>query len=217
MLVSNRLQCWDWSCAPFRISQGPVRLPDDDLSNPMDDAAQFDARLTQLLQRVGRGDRAAFQALYHAESSRLYGLALRITRQPALAADAVHDAFLQAWQRAGRFDATRGSAAAWLTGLVRYRAIDAMRKRTREVTGAAVPEEEDPGPGALDALLASAAGRALHHCLGFLEPRQRQAILLAFVDGLSHAELAAHLAMPLGTVKSWIRRGLASLKGCLEP
>jgi len=175
-----------------------------------------DAALSALLLRCGEGDRAAFHRLYDLESKRLYGLALRITRQPALAADAVHDALLQAWQRAARFDPARGSVAAWLTGLVRYRAIDAMRKRAREVTGVELPEEADDAPGALDRLLASAAGQALHRCLNGLEQRQRQVIVMAFVDGLSHAELAVRLESPLGTVKSWIRRGLQALKACLD-
>lgn len=173
--------------------------------------------LTDLLARCRTGDGDAFRALYDAESARLYGMALRITGQPALAADAVHDAFLQASQKAGRFDPARGSAEAWLTGLVRYRAIDLIRQRTREAPEEAAPEREDPQPGALDVLLESAAGEALHRCLSVLEERQRQIIVLAFVNGMTHAELASHLNAPLGTVKSWIRRGLQALKACLEP
>jgi RNA polymerase sigma-70 factor, ECF subfamily len=173
-------------------------------------------RLEDLVERCGGGDREAFRALYDAESPRLYGLALRITGQAPLAADAVHDAFLQVWQRAVRFDRRRGSATAWLTGLVRYRAIDLLRSRAREADEEALPEQRDPGPGALDALLETAAGRALQKCLLALEERQRQAIVLAFVHGKTHAELADQLKVPLGTVKSWIRRGLLALKACLE-
>ena len=180
-----------------------------------DDSAEA-AALAALLGRCGQGDRAAFRRLYDLESKRLYGLALRITRQPALAADAVHDALLQAWERAALFDPGRGSVAAWLTGLVRYRAIDAMRKRAREVTGIDLPDEADETPGALERLSASAAGEALRRCLSTLEQHQRRVIVLAFVDGLSHAELAVRLESPLGTVKSWIRRGLQALKACLE-
>jgi RNA polymerase sigma-70 factor (ECF subfamily) len=218
MLVPNRSQWWDRRPALTLVlcTRGPIALAETDPTQPVD-ATGAEGTLTRLLQRCGNGDRAAFKDLYDAESPRLHGLALRITRQPALAADAVHDALLQAWQRASRFDPSRGSAAAWLTGLVRYRAIDAVSKRAHEVTGMELPEEADTTPGALERLLASAAGQALHRCLGLLEERQRQAILLAFVDGLSHAELAVKLAAPLGTVKSWVRRGLAGLKGCLEP
>lgn len=173
--------------------------------------------LTDLLSRCRTGDGEAFRALYDAESLRLYGMALRITGQPALAADAMHDAFLQVWQNAGRFDPARGPAEAWLTGLVRYRAIDLIRQRARETPEEALPEERDPQPGALEVLLENAAGKALHRCLFALEERQRQVIVLAFVNGMTHAELATHLGVPLGTAKSWIRRGLLALKACLAP
>lgn len=168
------------------------------------------------MRRCREGDSAAFRRLYDAESPRLYGLALRITGQAALAADAVHDTFLQVWQKAARFDPARGSAAAWLTALVRYRAIDLVRSRARETSGVAIPERADPSPGALDALLANAAGAALHRCLATLDDNPRQAIVLAFVEGRSHADLAQDLGAPLGTIKSWIRRGLIALKACLE-
>jgi RNA polymerase sigma-70 factor, ECF subfamily len=173
------------------------------------------APLAALLARCGTGDATAFRAVYDLQSARLYGIALRITRQPPLAADAVHDAFMQVWQRAARFDAARGSAEAWLTGLVRYRAIDILRKSGRETTGLALPDSEDDGPGPLEALLASRDGEALHRCIEQLDPSQRRSILLAFVEGLSHSEIAARIATPLGTVKSWVRRGLIALRECL--
>lgn len=157
----------------------------------------------ELLRRCRAGDREAFRALYDAEGPRLYGMALRITGQAALAADAVHDAFLQVWQRADRFDPERGSAEGWLTGLVRYRSIDIVRSRARETSDDAIPEQVDPDPGALEAMLATAAGRDLHRCLSALEEPQRRMIVLAFVNGMTHAELAAHVKAPLGTVKSW--------------
>lgn len=172
--------------------------------------------LDELIRRCRDGDPAAFRRLYDAESPRLYGLALRITGQAALAADAVHDTFLQVWQKASQFDAGRGSAAAWLTALVRYRAIDLVRSHGRETTGHDIPDRADPSPGALDALLASATGAALHRCLALLEEKPRQAIMLAFVEGRTHADLANDLGAPLGTVKSWIRRGLMALKACLD-
>jgi RNA polymerase sigma-70 factor (ECF subfamily) len=174
------------------------------------------ARLGRLLELCGAGDRAAFRSLYDVEAPRLYGLALRITRQPALAADAVHDALLQVWQNAARFDHSRGSAEAWLTSMVRYRALDIVRRRVRETTDASVPERVDTELDPFERLLTMTEGQALHRCLQTLEERQRRAIVLAFVEGLSHTELADRLAVPLGTVKSWIRRGLLALKICLE-
>lgn len=171
--------------------------------------------LARLIERCGAGDRAAFRALYDVQAARLYGIALRITRQPGLAADAVHDALLQVWQKAARFDPARGAAEAWLTGLVRYRAIDIIRRQGRETIGAEIPETPDDAPGPLEALLAMRDGAALHRCIATLDAGQRRAILLAFVEGLSHSEIAARIATPLGTVKSWVRRGLLALKECL--
>ena len=174
--------------------------------------------LEVLLARCADGDRAAFRRLYDLQSARLYGQALRLTRQPQLAADAVHDAFLQVWQRSSRFDTARGRPEAWLASLLRYRAIDIMRKRGRETYGIEAGEEADTAPDALrSACLGANDGSALRRCLGELEDNQRRVVLMAFADGLTHAELATRLNSPLGTVKSWIRRALLSLRRCLEP
>lgn len=171
--------------------------------------------LAALLQRCAAGDEAAFRRVYDLQAPRLFGLALRLMRDRALAADVVHDAFCQVWQRAGSFDPRRGAAEAWLTGLVRFRAIDLLRKRARERTGVALREEADEAAGPLERLLATTAGQALHRCLARLEADQRQVIALAFMQGLSHTSLAERLGIPLGTVKSRIRRALAALKVCL--
>ncbi len=165
---------------------------------------------------IAGGDRAAFQRLYRAQSPRLYAVALRITRHPALAADAVHDAFLQVWKNAGQFDGSRGNAEAWLVSLARYRALDIARRRGREVSDEDAPEQVDQDPDALAQLQTTQEASALHRCLSSLEPDRRQLLVLAFVDGLTHTEAAERLAMPLGTVKSWIRRSLLSLRSCLE-
>jgi RNA polymerase sigma-70 factor (ECF subfamily) len=168
-----------------------------------------------LLHRCAAGDRAALRSLYDRWGNRLYGIALRITRQAALAADATQDALVQIWQQAHRFDPDRGSAEAWLVGIVRYRALDIVRRHAREVPGYEPPELEDEAPDALARLVSTAEGAALHRCLGELEADRRRLIVMAFVDGLSHSELAARLDVPLGTVKSWIRRSLITLRGCL--
>lgn len=184
----------------------------------MPDTALPDAdRTATLLQGCAAGDRRAFRQLYDAWSPRLHGIALHITRQPSLAADATHDAFVQVWQRAGRFDPARGNAEAWLVSLVRYRALDIQRRRGREIPGYEPPEEPDDSPDALSRMVETAEGAALRHCLDALDPDRRRIILLAYVEGLSHSVLAERLRLPLGTVKSWIRRGLTSLRGCLEP
>jgi len=168
-----------------------------------------------LLHRCAGGDRVAFRSLYDRWGSRLYGIALRITRQAALAADATQDAFVQIWQQAHRFDPERGSTEAWLVGIVRYRALDIMRRGAREVSGFEPPETADETPDALARLVSTAEGAALHRCLGELDTDRRRLMVMAFVDGLSHSELAMRLGVPLGTVKSWIRRSLITLRGCL--
>jgi RNA polymerase sigma-70 factor (ECF subfamily) len=173
--------------------------------------------LATLLQRCAAQDRVAFRRLYDRQAARLHGIALRITRQPGLAADAVHETFLALWQHAGSFDPARGSAEAWLTSIARYRALDIARRRAREVTGLELPEAADPEPDALAQLTGGAEATALRRCLEALAPDRRRLVVAAFVDGLSHTELAKALAMPLGTVKSTIRRALATLKRCLEP
>lgn len=170
-----------------------------------------------LLGRCAGGDAVAFRTLYEQQAPRLYGLALRMTRQPTLAADALHDAFVQVWQQAGRFDPARGSAEGWLIGLLRYRAIDILRHRRREQPGYEPPDDvADDAPDPFEQFRASSENAALSRCLATLDTVQQRIIHLAFVEGLSHAELAVRLASPLGTVKSWIRRALLGLKRCLE-
>ncbi len=173
--------------------------------------------LGALLHRCGTGDQSAFRELYDGQSSRLYGLALRLTRHPQLAADAVHDTLMQVWQKAARFDPARGAAEAWLSTLLRYRAIDVIRRTGREETGTALPELVDTGPDALATLAAREDAASLRHCMDALDPSQRQVVTMAFVDGLSHSQLAATLGAPLGTVKTWVRRALIALRRCLEP
>ena len=168
-----------------------------------------------LLDRCAGGDRAAFRLLYDRWGSRLYGIALRITRQPALAADATQEAFVQIWQQAHRFDPARGGPDAWLIGIVRFRALDIIRRRSREVLGYEAEERAGDAPDALGGLLSSAEGAALHRCLAQLEPDRRRLVIMAFVEGLSHSELAVRLHVPLGTIKSWLRRSLIFLRGCL--
>ena len=153
----------------------------------------------------------------HAGARVCTGVAMRITRDPALACDATHDAFVQVWQLAGRYNPDLGEPGAWLMTLARYRALDLVRRRGREVLGyEPVEEEPDRGPDPLSQLLANADGGALHRCLQTLSEERRRLIVLAFVEGYSHSQLAARLALPIGTVKSWIRRSLIGLKACLS-
>jgi RNA polymerase sigma-70 factor (ECF subfamily) len=183
--------------------------------NTASDGALSD-EIATLLGLAAREDGDAFRQLYDLESPRLYAVALRITRQPALAADAVHDAFLQVWRNAARFDPARGNARAWLLSLVRYRAIDAVTRTRREVPAEAAPEQADPDPNPLERLLSTRAGQALHQCLQDVPPQRRDWVVLAFLDGLTHSEVAERVGQPLGTVKSGIRRALLALRACLD-
>jgi len=168
-----------------------------------------------LLHRCANGDLAAFRLLYDRWGSRLYGVALRITRQASLAADALQEAFVQVWQQAHRFDPERGGPDTWLISIVRYRALDLVRRQSREVPGYEPEEQADETPDALTQLMSTAEGAALHRCMQQLEDNRRRLLVMAFVDGLSHSELAERMREPLGTVKSWIRRSLLSLRECL--
>lgn len=174
--------------------------------------------LLDLVRHVARRDHRAFAALYDLTSAKLFGVALRITRQRELAEDVLQESFAAVWERASDYDPVRGSVMSWLVTIVRHRAIDQLRRRAHRA--------EDSGAGD-EALLALAAGAAdsadrgaglaaLQRCLGQLEAQPRQAVLLAYAFGLTHEELARRLATPIGTVKSWIRRGLERLKRCLD-
>ena len=183
-------------------------------ASAMSDAAR--ARLLdRLLAECGRGDQAAFRALYDLLAPRLTGVALRIVRDRALARDVTHDTFLQVWRQAGRFDPALGSAEGWLIGIARLRAISLVRRRGREVLRDP-PDEPDHAPDALERLLRMSHGEALRACLGQLEAGHQRLIVLAYVEGLSHGELAARLGWPLGTVKSTMRRCLADLRRCMR-
>jgi len=169
-----------------------------------------------LLAAIAGGDREALKSLSGAQSARLFGIAMAILRDRPAASDVLQETFLRVWQRAGQFDPGDGDAEAWLASIARHAALDIARSRGREAP------TDDPGlgdaaidPDALDALGAAEAGARLRDALQRLEPKLRQTIVLGFVHGLSHPEIAARLNEPLGTVKSWIRRGLIGLRESL--
>lgn len=176
-----------------------------------------DPSLEALLARVAAGDRDAFARLYRASSPQLFGIALRMLRRRDLAAEAVQDAYLRIWQSAGGFAPERSGALTWMASILRHRAIDLLRRGHETLI------EDDPAAQRrLDALAVEPAvdgadGRALQRCLDALEPKQRDCIRLAYCDGFTHEELSRRLETPVGTVKSWIRRGLLRLKECLGP
>lgn len=169
-----------------------------------------------LLARCAQADRDALRQLYVLEASRLHGLALRITRDGAMAADALHDTFEQVWRNARRFDPRRGDGRAWLTALLRYRAIDAARWRMRSHDLSDIAEAADNAPSPFDCLAAEGDARSLTRCLGTMDERRRRLVVLAYLNGLTHAQLAERVGEPLGTVKSSIRRTLIALRACMD-
>ena len=171
-----------------------------------------------LLASIARRDESALAAFYDATISRVYGLALRITRQPESAAEVVSDVYFQVWREADRYDTGRGNVIAWLMTICRSRALDLLRRADEAETH---PEPESLLPEtaeqetAQDLLVATQQHAALHGALARLEPLQRQLIALAFFRGMSHQEIAVHARLPLGSVKTQIRKALAVLRECL--
>lgn len=170
------------------------------------------------LEACARGERFALRALYEQESPRLLGVALRIVRDRDLAQDVLHDAFLLVWKRAGTYQRALGSARGWLYTVLRHRALDELRRHGRET---AVGDELESMSDLytmknVAEAVPPADTEALDRCMAALDDHKRACILHAFVDGYTHEQIARHLATPVGTVKSWIRRGLHSLKACLS-
>jgi len=172
-----------------------------------------------LLAACGRRDRAAFERLYQASSAKLYGVALRILRREDWAEEVLQECYVSIWTHAPQYRPALAAPMTWMTSIVRNRCLDWLRRPRMEVSdedGALVESAESANPGPLAELERSKDAHAVTRCLQALEAKQRQAIALAFYDGLSHSELAHHLREPLGTVKTWVRRGLLKLKSCLE-
>ncbi len=184
--------------------------------------ASSDSDLVGLLDCVAAQDHVALKHLYERTAPRLYGLALRVVGQREAAEDVLQEAFLTIWRSAGDYRSSLSPPMAWLGLIVRSRALDCLRRLgsrrshlTQELDEdlSAILEGESPDPMAQ--AHASEQASALHRCLAQLDHRQREVISSAYLRDLSHSELAAQLKLPLGTVKTWIRRGLEQLRGCL--
>ena len=175
-----------------------------------------------LIDRVGQRDEAALRLLYDSASPRLFGLALRVVRQREWAEDALQEAFITIWRVAGDYRASLSPPMAWMGLIVRSRSLDLLRRRTAD--RAQLTQEFDDvmadtlasdGPSPMDITEAIEQAWALQQCLQQLEGRQREVVSLAYLRDLSHGELAEQLKLPLGTVKTWIRRGLEKLRVCM--
>jgi RNA polymerase sigma-70 factor (ECF subfamily) len=179
-------------------------------------ARATDSEVAGLITACARQDRQAFQRLYERTSPQLLACLIRILRSRPLAEDALQDVFVQVWRRAGQFDDGRGSAWGWLVSVARYRAIDMRRREGRMVVEPLADVEQLPDEVEPQDTLGTRATKALENCVAALQPRQRECIVLAYQGGLTHTEVAGTIGEPLGSVKSWIRRGLVALKRCLE-
>lgn len=177
------------------------------------------------LEACARGERFALRALYERESRWLLGVALRIVRERETAQDVLQEAFLLVWQRAASYQRSLGSARGWIYTVVRHRALDEARRVRHDVpVGDALEGLSDARQTASGELgdLGDVLGAAAHgdgrldDCLAALEDRKRVCIVDAFVEGYTHEQIALRQGAPVGTVKSWIRRGLSALKACLS-
>ena len=170
------------------------------------------------MPRLALGDRDALRALYEATASKLFGVCLRILRDREESEDVLQDVYVTIWRRADRFDPARASVTTWISTIARNRAIDRLRARGPLALADAVEDLEiaDEAPGAESLLSAADDAARLAGCLGELDERTRAVIRTAFFEGVTYEALARRMDTPLGTVKSWVRRGLARLKGCLE-
>jgi len=175
--------------------------------------------LADLLAATARGDRQAFAELYRLTRGRLYAITLALLRQQDAAEDVLQETYLAVWRTAGQYQPGRAPVLVWLMAIARHRAIELLRQRRRraaEINAESLVEEALQIPDPQPSLSVDHLAHAIQECLRRLSADQYQAIGLAFFHGLSHEELAMRLRTPLGTVKSWVRRGLLQLKGCLE-
>lgn len=181
-----------------------------------------DHHIKTLILRSAMRDADAFQTLYELTSPVLMSVAWKVTLRKELAEEVLHDAYVKIWNDASRFDASATRPVAWMATIVRNRAIDVVSRadvrRVAQVEDVDVILDRDfDWHGSAES---HEEGRQMHswlqHCLSELKGSERQALVLSYLHGLSHGELASHLAAPLGTIKSWVRRGMRSLKSCVE-
>ncbi|HVH80869.1 MAG TPA: sigma-70 family RNA polymerase sigma factor [Stellaceae bacterium] len=172
--------------------------------------------LQELLRKTATGDSEAFALLYKRAAPKLFGVAIRIAGRGEVAEDALQECFVLVWRRAGEYDPMRGAVMSWLIAIMRNCVISRLRQRAIRPEGHAVPEEALARLAAPESASQGAELRALRTCLDELEEQPRRAVLLAYVYGLTREELAARLSVPVGTVKSWIRRSLDRLRRCLD-
>jgi RNA polymerase sigma-70 factor (ECF subfamily) len=183
---------------------------------------QTDSELMTLLDRMAKQDEAALKALYDMTSSKLLGLALRVVNNREWAEDVLQEAYMHIWRAAVDYRASLSPPMAWMGLIVRSRALDFLRRRaaermhlTQELDEVLSDTLEGDAPNPMNTALASEQAWALQQCMNQLDNKQREVVSLAYLRDLSHSDLAEQLKLPLGTVKTWIRRGLEQLRGCM--
>jgi len=187
------------------------------------EVAEARKHLASLIARTAKHDRTAFEQIYRETSRRLYGVALRIVREPGMAQDVIQDAFIRLWRYAHTFNPELSSPETWLHQIVRNRALDMVSQQPQHISTLPIEqfgdEDGEDSEGSLEASTQDVESEehvAIRGCLSALEGKYRQVLTLAFNHGMSHAEIAEHIGVPLGTVKTWSRRGLAELKSAYE-
>ena len=186
---------------------------------------QDTARLEQLITATAGGDKLAFRQLYSETSAHLFALLLRMLKRRDWAEEALQDSLLKVWRKSETYDPGKGSPSTWLFTIARHRALDLLRQKRPEDSLTVVDDEdgsstvldvvdEDENPEAR-AMEGEGMGR-LERCMKGLLDAERKSVMLAYYEGYTHPELASAMSAPLGTVKSWVRRGLVKLRACLE-
>lgn len=169
--------------------------------------------MLKLLSAVAQGDKDSFADLYQQSSSTLFAVSLRLLKRKELAEEALQEAYVRIWHNANQYQQGQGTVLTWMISIVRYRALDMLRYQKVRKEQELTDQEEDTD---LEPELLSFSEQALlDKCMDELDEQQKQAIQLAYFNGLTHQEVVLHMNSPLGTIKSWIRRGLVSLQRCL--
>ena len=181
-----------------------------------------DSTLIALIDRIALADEKALRELYEMTSSKLYGVAVRVVTNREWAEDVLQEAFINIWKIAGDYKATLSPPMAWMALVVRSRGLDFLRRRASERADRMQELDEvisdtvaGDSPNPMDVAQASEQAKALHDCLSLLDNKPREVVSLTYMRDMSHGELAEQLKLPLGTVKTWIRRGLEQLRGCM--
>ncbi|MBL9074566.1 sigma-70 family RNA polymerase sigma factor [Tabrizicola sp.] len=176
----------------------------------------MDDPVADLIAKCAAQDRAAFRALYRDSSAKLMGVLLRMLKERAEAEDALQEVFTRVWLRAGRYDPAKGRGMTWLIAIARNLAIDRLRARPEAASDDGLDTVQDNAPRAETRLVAQGEARRMADCFDRLEPDRAEAVRGAYLNGLSYLDLAARHAVPLNTMRTWLRRSLLKLKECLE-